>query len=150
MTSILEELRFGISKIDCQEGIDFFSLLLLLITFFFTISITTINWDTSFVSVYSRDNPNILFSMCGFEIRILPKIRMPADQQTIAKDGIWNLQNENTKERTAQAHLRVDEESIKQFENKIRGVSIFLFFLLLFYYLFFKIDSHEFWSNDVY
>lgn len=28
--------------------------------------ITTINWEQSFVSVYSRDNPNLLFSMCGF------------------------------------------------------------------------------------
>ncbi len=26
-------------------------------------------------TVYSRDNPNLLFSMCGFEVRTLPKIR---------------------------------------------------------------------------
>lgn len=31
-------------------------------------SITTLNWDTSFVSVYSKDNPNLLFSMSGFEV----------------------------------------------------------------------------------
>lgn len=38
--------------------------------------ITTINWDQSFVSVYSKDNPNLLFSMNGFEVRILPKVRL--------------------------------------------------------------------------
>lgn len=37
------------------------------------------DWDNSFVSVYSRDNPNLLFSMCGFEVRILPKIRMSSE-----------------------------------------------------------------------
>jgi pre-mRNA-processing factor 8 len=37
--------------------------------------LTTIDWDTSLVSVYSRDNPNVLFSMNGFEVRIMPKVR---------------------------------------------------------------------------
>lgn len=37
--------------------------------------LTTIQWDQSFVSVYSKDNPNLLFSMNGFEVRILPKCR---------------------------------------------------------------------------
>ena len=32
-------------------------------------SATTLDWDNSFVSVYSRDNPNLLFSMSGFEAR---------------------------------------------------------------------------------
>ena len=31
-------------------------------------SLTTLDWDNSFVSVYSRDNPNLLFSMSGFEV----------------------------------------------------------------------------------
>ena len=31
-------------------------------------SVTTIEWDESFVSVYSRDNPNLLFNMSGFEV----------------------------------------------------------------------------------
>ena len=34
----------------------------------------------------------------------------------------WNLQNEETKERTAQAFLRVDDEGLKAFENRIRQV----------------------------
>lgn len=37
-------------------------------------SITTILWENSFVSVYSKDNPNLLFNMSGFECRILPKV----------------------------------------------------------------------------
>jgi hypothetical protein len=31
-------------------------------------SITTLEWSNSFVSVYSKDNPNLLFSMSGFEV----------------------------------------------------------------------------------
>ena len=37
-------------------------------------SVTTIHWEDSFVSVYSKDNPNQLFNMAGFECRILPKV----------------------------------------------------------------------------
>jgi hypothetical protein len=128
-------------------------------------SLTTFDWDNSFVSVYSKDNPNLLFSMSGFEVRlawvglpvcmkgrafqgrfrvgstegaghcaclqsrlinatqhnihsnssgasphplppppqvrILPKMRM-AQEGLAHKDGVWSLQNEVTKERTAQ------------------------------------------------
>jgi len=84
-------------------------------------SITTVEWDESFVSVYSRDNPNLLFNMCGFEVRILPKIRA-LNEAFSNKDGVWNLQNESTKERTAQAFLRVDEEALKRFENRVRMI----------------------------
>ena len=38
-------------------------------------SLTTLVWENTFVSVYSKDNPNLLFSMSGFDVRILPKIR---------------------------------------------------------------------------
>ena len=84
-------------------------------------SLTTLDWNSGFVSVYSRDNPNLLFSMCGFEIRILPKIRS-AIEGFAQKDGVWSLQNEVTKERTAQAFLRVDDEALKSFENRVRQV----------------------------
>lgn len=83
--------------------------------------LTTIVWDKSFVSVYSKDNPNFLFNMCGFEVRILPKIRAYNEEFT-QKDGVWKLQNENTKEITAQAFLRVDEESLRKFENRVRQI----------------------------
>jgi pre-mRNA-processing factor 8 len=35
-------------------------------------SLTTIEWDDTFVSVYSKDNPQLLFSMCNFELRESP------------------------------------------------------------------------------
>ncbi|KAK8914653.1 hypothetical protein KSP39_PZI024034 [Platanthera zijinensis] len=85
-------------------------------------SITTLEWENSFVSVYSKDNPNLLFSMCGFEVRILPKIRMTLEAFSNTKDGVWNLQNEQTKERTAVAFLRVDDEHMKIFENRVRQI----------------------------
>ncbi|KAJ4754388.1 Pre-mRNA-processing-splicing factor [Rhynchospora pubera] len=85
-------------------------------------SITTLEWENSFVSVYSKDNPNLLFSMCGFEVRILPKIRMTQEAFSNTRDGVWNLQNEQTKERTAIAFLRVDDEHMKVFENRVRQI----------------------------
>ena len=71
--------------------------------------------------MYSQDNPNLLFSMSGFEVRILPKCRQVAEGFS-NKDGVWSLQNEVTKERTAQAYLRVDDEGMKAFENRVRQV----------------------------
>uniref|UniRef100_A0A2P2MF85 MPN domain-containing protein n=1 Tax=Rhizophora mucronata TaxID=61149 RepID=A0A2P2MF85_RHIMU len=85
-------------------------------------SITTLEWENSFVSVFSKDNPNLLFSMCGFEVRILPKIRMTQEAFSNTRDGVWNLQNEQTKERTAVAFLRVDDEHMKVFENRVRQI----------------------------
>ncbi|RSL50550.1 Pre-mRNA-processing-splicing factor 8, partial [Fusarium sp. AF-6] len=84
-------------------------------------SVTTIEWDDSFVSVYSRDNPNLLFSMCGFEVRILPKIRNQNDEFPV-KDSVWSLVDNTTKERTAHAFLQVTEEDIQKFNNRIRQI----------------------------
>ncbi|KAL8155657.1 hypothetical protein AgCh_000888 [Apium graveolens] len=85
-------------------------------------SVTTLEWENGFVSVYSKDNPNLLFSMCGFEVRILPKTRITQETFSNLKDGVWNLQNEQTKERTAVAFLRVDDEHMKIFENRVRQI----------------------------
>jgi hypothetical protein len=41
-----------------------------------------------------------------------------------SKDGVWALQNQATKERTAQAFLRVDDEALKAFENRVRQVKL--------------------------
>ncbi|OAF70592.1 Splicing factor Prp8 [Intoshia linei] len=84
-------------------------------------SITTINWNSNFVSIYSKDNPNLLFNMSGFECRILPKCRMTYEEFA-HRDGVWNLQNEVTKERTAQCFLRVDDESLQRFHNRVRQI----------------------------
>ncbi|GER42713.1 pre-mRNA-processing-splicing factor 8 [Striga asiatica] len=85
-------------------------------------SITTLEWENSFVSAYSKDNPNLLFSMCGFEVRILPMIRMTLEAFTNTSAGVWNLQNEQTKECTAVAFLRVNDEHIKVFENRVSQI----------------------------
>ncbi|KOB73267.1 Pre-mRNA-processing-splicing factor 8 [Operophtera brumata] len=69
-------------------------------------SVTTIQWENSFVSAYSKDNPNLLFNMAELSHR----------------DGVWNLQNEVTKERTAQCYLRVDDESLSRFHNRVRQI----------------------------
>ncbi|KAF2840904.1 pre-mRNA processing splicing factor 8 [Patellaria atrata CBS 101060] len=84
-------------------------------------SLTTIEWDETFASVYSRDNPNLLFSMCDFEVRILPKIRNLSDEFS-TKDSTWALVDNTTKERTAHAFLQVTEEAIQKFNNRIRQI----------------------------
>ncbi|KAF2465352.1 pre-mRNA processing splicing factor 8 [Lindgomyces ingoldianus] len=84
-------------------------------------SVTTIEWDDTFASVYSRDNPNLLFSMCGFEVRILPKIRNLGEEFPV-KDSVWSLVDNTTKERTAHAFLQVTEEDIQKFNNRIRQI----------------------------
>ncbi|KAG0699153.1 Pre-mRNA-processing-splicing factor 8 [Chionoecetes opilio] len=84
-------------------------------------SVTTVNWESSFVSAYSKDNPNLLFNMSGFECRILPKCRM-THEEFKHRDGVWNLQNEVTKERTSQCFLRVDDESMQRFHNRVRQI----------------------------
>ena len=60
--------------------------------------------------------------MCGFEVRILPKIRTMGGEQFSLKDSVWNPTNEQTKERTAQAFLHVSDEGVQQFNNRIRQV----------------------------
>lgn len=84
-------------------------------------SVTTVEWDDTFASVYSRDNPNLLFSMCGFEVRILPKIRN-LNEEFQVKDSVWSLVENTTKERTAHAFLQVTEEDIQKFNNRIRQI----------------------------
>ncbi|KAL9533175.1 Pre-mRNA-processing-splicing factor [Sphaerulina musiva] len=84
-------------------------------------SITTVEWDDTFASVYSRDNPNLLFAMNGFEVRILPKSRNQNDEFP-TKDSVWALVDNATKERTAHAFLQVTGEDIAKFNNRIRQI----------------------------
>lgn len=83
-------------------------------------SITSIEWNESFASVYSNDNPNLLFTMCDFEVRVLPKCRV-ADTKS-PTEGVWDLIDHNSKERTAQAYLRVSQYAIDHFSNRIRQI----------------------------
>lgn len=84
-------------------------------------SLTTISWEDTFASVYSKDNPNLLFSMVGFEVRILPKSRV-TNNETQTRDSVWDLIQEDSKERTAYAFLRVSEDDIAKFNNRIRQI----------------------------
>lgn len=61
--------------------------------------------------------------MAGFECRILPKCRTTHEEFT-HRDGVWNLQNEVTKERTAQCFLRVEDEAMTRFHNRVRQVRL--------------------------
>lgn len=83
-------------------------------------SITTIEWDDTFASVYSRENPNLLYSMLGFEVRLLPQVRI-LDEFSI-KDSVWSLVNNTTKERTAYAFVQVTEDDVQKFNNRIRQI----------------------------
>ncbi|KAG1732424.1 U5-snRNA binding site 2 of PrP8-domain-containing protein [Suillus paluster] len=87
-------------------------------------SLITIEWEDTFVSVYSKDNPQLLFSICSFEVCILPKIRTMGGEQFSFKDSVWNLTNEQTKERTAQVLLHVPNDGVQQFNNLIRQVLV--------------------------
>ncbi|KAH0793339.1 pre-mRNA-processing-splicing factor 8A [Histomonas meleagridis] len=82
-------------------------------------SIASLNWDATFASVYSKDNPNLLFYMCGFEVRILPKCRINHENY-ITKEGTWILQDQKTKEITGYVFLRVSDKSIMYFKNRTR------------------------------
>ena len=83
-------------------------------------SVSTIQWDGSFVSVYSKDNPNLLFNMVESECRILPNCRMTNEEFT-HRDDVWNLQNEITKKKPL-IHGDMNSANIflyKNFEPKI-------------------------------
>ena len=67
-------------------------------------------WEDTFVSVFLKDNPQLLFSMCGFDPRILPKIRTMSGERFSLKDAVWNLTNEQMKKRAAQAFLCVSDD----------------------------------------
>lgn len=85
-------------------------------------SLTTVDWEDTFCSVYSPNNPQLLFSMLGFEVRILPRVRTQNGEQYSLKDSAWNLTQESTKERIAQAYLRVSDQGIQDFNNRIRQI----------------------------
>ncbi|KAJ0236470.1 PROCN domain-containing protein [Hirschfeldia incana] len=82
-------------------------------------SVTTWEWANSSVSVYSENNRDLFFSMCGFEVRIVPKSRMTPEDSSNARHGVWNLQS---RERTAVAFVRVDDEHMKAFESSVRRI----------------------------
>lgn len=83
-------------------------------------SLAVINWENTLASVYSKNNPNLLFTMCGFEVRILPKLRV--EEMLSSDEGVWDLLDERTKQRTAKAFLKVSDEEIEKFNSRIRNI----------------------------
>lgn len=77
-----------------------------------------IEWEDIFVSVYSKDNLNFLFLMCGFEVCILFKICNQNDEFFV-KDSVWLLVNNVIKECIVYVFLQVIEEDIQKFNNCI-------------------------------
>jgi len=69
-------------------------------------SLTTIEWEDTFVSVFSEDNPQLLFWICGFKVHILSKIRTTGGEQFLLKDAMWNLINEQMIQRKRELRRR--------------------------------------------
>ena len=77
---------------------------------------------TTFISVYSRRNPLLLFGMNGFELCIKPRCRTRASVDTSDDQNVWNLIDAKTRTLTAQAFLRVSPKEVQNFEIRIRLV----------------------------
>lgn len=84
-------------------------------------SVVSLEWVHTFASVYSKDNPNLLFYMAGYEVRILPKCRLEREDFT-PMEGTWILQDKRTQERTGFVFLRVSEKSILYFRNRTKQI----------------------------
>ena len=87
-------------------------------------ALATLEWENSWVSVYSQDNANLLFSLVGFEVRILPRSRTTPGLDESLSSGTWSLSNATTKERTATAFLRISSEAMERFECRVRQLLI--------------------------
>ena len=86
------------------------------------VSLASITLENTYISVYSRDNPQLQFSMNGFEVCIRPRARM-LDPAIVPEDqNIWSLIDHISKAATAFAYLRVAEEEVKQLEIRLRLV----------------------------
>ena len=58
------------------------------------------------MSVFSDRNPNLLFDMCGFEVRMTPKTNINPNEFEL-KEGNWSLVQKDTKTVTAYAYIQV-------------------------------------------
>lgn len=77
-----------------------------------------INEANSFVSVYSKDNPNLLFDMAGFSVRMLPVSRV--EEELLESESMWSLRHRTTKDITCRAFLQVSKDHITMIRNKAR------------------------------
>eukprot|EP00834_Sanchytrium_tribonematis_P005171 NODE_296_length_10502_cov_0.638374.p1 type:complete len:2225 gc:universal NODE_296_length_10502_cov_0.638374:3591-10265(+) len=75
-------------------------------------SICSLNWSETFPCVYNQNNPNILFTMCGFDVRLVFESKND--------EGCWQIIHEN--QQLATAYIRVSQEDIDAFENRMRQI----------------------------
>ena len=87
-----------------------------------------IKWEETMASVYSKENSNVLFTMCGFDIRIQPRVRtresLSKSSAESSAESTWDLLDEQTKECTAKAYLQVSEEAVREFDYTIRRLLV--------------------------
>ena len=81
-------------------------------------AVARIDPATSFTSIYSKDNPNVLFDMCGFELRMLPVSRTSGDP--IDCEHMWSFKDPHSRELTCRAYLQVAQEHVIKIQNRIR------------------------------
>ncbi|EPY24536.1 pre-mRNA-processing factor 8 [Strigomonas culicis] len=74
--------------------------------------------QNSFVSVYSKDNPNLLFDIAGFSLRLLPVAR--TEDEVLESESMWSLRNHSTRDITCRAFLQVSKEHVEIIRNKAR------------------------------
>ena len=81
-------------------------------------TVAEMRWEDTYASVYLPENASLLFTMCGFEVRLVPK----TCQDASTREGVWDLVHQRTKERTAKAHLQVSRAEVQRFENRVRQI----------------------------
>lgn len=84
------------------------------------IPLSLISWEVNRCqsSVYSRENPNLLFDVCGFSIRILPVCRTTED--ILESENMWQLHHATAREVTARAFVQVAPTEVANIRNRIR------------------------------
>ena len=85
-------------------------------------ALVSLKQETTFISVYSRKNPLLLFGMNGFEVCIKPRCRTRNGADTSDDQNVWNLIDTQSHTLTAQAFLRVSPTEVQNFEIRIRLV----------------------------
>jgi pre-mRNA-processing factor 8 len=83
-------------------------------------SFCTLSDRDIFASVYSETNPNLLFDMMGFEVRLLPAVKTFLDPQEA--ENIWKLKNPHNGDVEARAFLQVTPKHVRRIEDEIRKV----------------------------
>ncbi|KAL6928706.1 hypothetical protein ACO0SA_002035 [Hanseniaspora valbyensis] len=80
-------------------------------------SMTSLKWEDTFVSIYSKNNANLHFEMCGFEVRMVPTKRL--SENINLSESVWDLVNKKQQEKTCKAYLKVSDKNVDIFAKRI-------------------------------